>query len=315
LAQSDDQGPTVQIYEDASADERDAPRGKAEKGSFGESLLTEVTNSFSSDLSEPQSEDDAENNPDEENDPIILSFGPFGANLSNRLASFPGFSPKLSPKRSRPSRVSVGPEGIDSIVVANIVGSLESARSNGIVPPPPVKTEEDGPPSATTTPETPLPAHIDAAAITNHVINQLAFSRLSSNPLSGILNNLPAEEKKDLTRENLRSIIGASPCVGIIPREGKDAAGKPLESEYYYIPEMDDDPDRRAAVVDGLRKPSLRNCRKQHKVRGAFIRSLRLQQLLPVSPAYRADHGCLILASNTTGNGLAPLDTARIGDL
>ena len=35
---------------------------------------------------------------------------------------------------------------------------------------------------------------------------------------------------------------------------------------YYYIPDEDTDEQRRAAVVDGLRKPSLRNCRKQHKV-------------------------------------------------
>ena len=81
------------------------------------------------------------------------------------------------------------------------------------------------------------------------------------------MNNLPAEEKKDLSSDELRHIIEATTCVGTIPREGKDAAGKALESEYYYIPEMDTDDSRRAAVVDGLRKPSLRNCRKQHKVR------------------------------------------------
>ena len=56
-------------------------------------------------------------------------------------------------------------------------------------------------------------------------------------------------------------------CIGEIHREGKDAAVKPLESEFYYVPEKDDDVERRAAVVDGLRKPSLRNCREQHKVR------------------------------------------------
>jgi hypothetical protein len=67
--------------------------------------------------------------------------------------------------------------------------------------------------------------------------------------------------------EQLRSTIEATPCIGTIARQGKDAAGKALESEYYYMPEHDEDEQRRAAVVDGLRKPSLRNCRKQHKVR------------------------------------------------
>jgi hypothetical protein len=90
------------------------------------------------------------------------------------------------------------------------------------------------------------------------------------------MNNLPAElkgasatqsENRGLTKDDLRKILNATPCIGEIHREGKDAAGKPLESEYYYIPDEDTDVQRRATVVDGLRKPSLRNCRKQHKVR------------------------------------------------
>jgi hypothetical protein len=72
-----------------------------------------------------------------------------------------------------------------------------------------------------------------------------------------------------LTNDELRRLLTATACIGEIHREGKDAAGKPLESEFYYVPEKDDDAERRAAVVDGLRKPSLRNCRKQHKVRTA----------------------------------------------
>ncbi|PHH68492.1 hypothetical protein CDD83_6073 [Cordyceps sp. RAO-2017] len=103
-------------------------------------------------------------------------------------------------------------------------------------------------------------------AVANHVVNQLAFSRLSSTPLSAIVLNLPAEARAaGLNREALRAAIEATACIGIIRRQGKDAAGKPLESEYYYVPEHDDDEQRRAAVVDGLRKPSLRACRKQHK--------------------------------------------------
>ena len=78
--------------------------------------------------------------------------------------------------------------------------------------------------------------------------------------------NLPVDEKKDLSRDELRHIIDVTSCIGVITRQGKDAAGRELESEFYYIPEMDSDESRRAAVVDGLRKPSLRNCRKQHKV-------------------------------------------------
>ena len=93
--------------------------------------------------------------------------------------------------------------------------------------------------------------------------------------LSVILSNLPAalkgvspsrSENQGLTKDDLHKLLTATPCIGEIHREGKDAAGKALESEYYYIPDEDRDAQRRAAVVDGLRKPSLRNCRKQHKV-------------------------------------------------
>ena len=110
--------------------------------------------------------------------------------------------------------------------------------------------------------------------ILNHVVNQLAFSRLSQLPLSMVMKNLPSELKEKqsgkLDYDELRSLIGSAACIGEVRRVGKDAAGAPLESEYYYIPEMDTDDQRRLAVTDGLRKPSLRNCRKQHKVRLLF---------------------------------------------
>ncbi|KAK9769421.1 hypothetical protein SCAR479_13903 [Seiridium cardinale] len=210
----------VQIYEDPDEDEPELPKAIPDMDfSFAH---TEVTNSFSSDLSEP----DDENDPDEENDPIVHSFGPFGANLSNRMAAFTAVSPR------QPSHM-----------LSDNPTKMSSAEPE----------------------ETPLPDHLDIEAITNHVVNQLAYSRLSSNPLSGILNNLPTEEKKDLSKKDLRRIIESTDCIGIIPRHGKDAAGKPLESEYYYVPEKDTDDSRRLAVTDGLRKPSLRACRKQHK--------------------------------------------------
>ncbi|KAH7031384.1 transcription factor Tos4 [Microdochium trichocladiopsis] len=209
----------VQIYEDASADEEELPVASHDvDASFAH---TEIGNSFSSDLSDPEEAD-----PDEENDPIVHSFGPFGANLSNRLAAFATDSPK------QPSR----------------------APSGNSTAKPSAEPEEQ-----------PINPKVDVAAVTNHVVNQLAYSRLSSNPLSGILNNLPVEEKKDLSRRDLRRIIETTKCIGIISRTGKDAAGKALESEYYYIPEHDTDDSRRLAVTDGLRKPSLRACRKQHK--------------------------------------------------
>ncbi|KAK8051030.1 Protein PLM2 [Apiospora rasikravindrae] len=214
-------GEPVHIYEDPDADEPELPTQVVPDVDVS-FAATEITNSFSSDLSEL----DDENDPDEENDPIVHSFGPFGANLTNRLA---GITAADSPRQ--PSRLASGSTTAHP--------SIE--------------------------PEEPLNVNIDVDAVKNHVINQLAYSRLSSNPLSGILNNLPSEEKKDLSKNDLRRIIESTECIGIIARQGKDAAGKPLESEYYYVPERDNDDSRRLAVTDGLRKPSLRACRKQHK--------------------------------------------------
>jgi hypothetical protein len=244
LPGAEEDGVNVEIYEDASADEEnELPAREAE--TFTQSMATEATNSFSSDLSEPD-ENDPANDPDEENDPIVHSFGPFGANISNRLASITTASPKFaSPKRS----------------ALPAVLEEEGTRSH---------TLSASPTSLSAPPESPK-AIVVNPAVSNHVINQLAFSRLSSTPLSTIMNNLPAEEKKDLDKDQLRRIIEGMTCIGTIQRQGKDAAGKALESEYYYIPEADDDAERRAAVVDGLRKPSLRNCRKQHKVRDGLL--------------------------------------------
>lgn len=223
---------SVQIYEDESSEpEQDIAAGHSMISTIAATSL-QAPLSQSSELSEPEEE---EHNPDEENDPIVHSFGPFGADISSRMASFTaGGSPEASRGRSkRPA-------------VESPARSLSNSTDNA-----------------------------DPVPIINHVVNQLAFSRLSSTPLSVIMNNLPADlkgvspthmENRGLTKDELRKMLNAAACIGEIHREGKDAAGKALESEYYYIPDEDKDVGRRAAVVDGLRKPSLRNCRKQHKV-------------------------------------------------
>jgi hypothetical protein len=233
----------VHIYEDASADERDHLKPSLEVDP-NESHATEVTNSFSSDLSDPD-----ENDPDEENDPIVHSFGPFGADISNRLASITASSPKMTRSPKKAQRLPAVEEKATTPAVEDEAAQAEEDTAGKM-------SEERTEPDIIIRPE-----------VVEHVINQLAYSRLSSTPLSIMMHNLPAEEQQDLTKDQLRAMIEATVSIGVIPRQGKDAAGKQLESEYYYIPENDTDENRRAAVVDGLRKPSLRNCRKQHKVR------------------------------------------------
>jgi hypothetical protein len=224
----------VQIYEDESSEKDRQLSQEALKSQTSTEAASQPNDpgaSLSSDLSEPDDED-----PDEENDPIIHSFGPFGANISSRMASFTAGSSPPQLRGRVPKEFSASP----------------AKRSSS-------ESTNDA----------------DTAPVINHVINQLAFSRLSSTPLFVILSNLPAalkgaspsrSENQGLTKDDLHKLLTATPCIGEIHREGKDAAGKALESEYYYIPDEDRDTQRRAAVVDGLRKPSLRNCRKQHKV-------------------------------------------------
>ena len=231
---SDDVEPVVKVYEDehVSENEQEIAQGASMISTeAASSFATAPLESQSSELSEPDEDQD----PDEENDPIVHSFGPFGANISSRMASFTTGSPEI--RRGRTIR--------DPTASPATRSSSEATNQ------------------------------AEASNIVNHVVNQLAFSRLSSTPISVILNQLPESlknsspthaENRGLTKTDLQKFLNATACIGEIHREGKDAAGKALESEYYYIPDEDTDANRRAAVVDGLRKPSLRNCRKQHKV-------------------------------------------------
>ncbi|KAL1972736.1 hypothetical protein VTN31DRAFT_7150 [Thermomyces dupontii] len=196
---------------------------------------------------------------DEENDPIVHSFGPYGANLLPWMASI-----KTDDSPARVARTRAEPASSTGTPAPPVESKQPTAGVNN-------KTEEskmdaDGPQKQ----EDERQSIIER--IQNHAVNQLAFSRLSSTPLSTIVNNLPAELWKNesnpaarFTKAEIQSLLGQVKCIGEVRRQGKDAAGKPLESEFYYIADHDEDEMRRQAVVNDLRKPGLRNCRKQHK--------------------------------------------------
>ena len=183
---------------------------------------------------------------DEENDPIITSFGPYGADLGARMESFttnaspcrnplePLKEESISPQRR--GQITLSPKRRRRNPDRDVSDSVHQKHNAG-----------------------------GKAPISNHVINQLAYSRLSSTPLSTLMQSLPIHLKAELDGDRLRSILECIQCVGEVPREGKDAAGKQLESEYYYIPEGDSDEARRD-MVEGLGGRGLRNCRKSHKV-------------------------------------------------
>ncbi|KAF1996648.1 hypothetical protein P154DRAFT_309946 [Amniculicola lignicola CBS 123094] len=193
------------------------------------------------DFANDDSSDDEDG--DEENDPVIHSFGPFGENLLPRLASFSTTTPTQT--------------------------SVSGARRRN-----PLSTSES--PRQRASNES---LRFKESPIKNHVINQLAFSRIHSQPLTSIHGNLPTELKACadkslgddaprppvLTKDNLKDILAEIPCIGEIPRQGKDAAGKALDPEFFYLPEMDTDVMRREAVTSSRGGTGLRNVRKQHK--------------------------------------------------
>ncbi|EXJ77100.1 hypothetical protein A1O3_10258 [Capronia epimyces CBS 606.96] len=218
----------VEIYEDPVSPQKVSDVVDVlEVSQTTQALSESIQNPIVSQINVSSTTEDFSDN-DEENDPIIHSFGPYGANLLPRMAAFTaGDSP-------------------------NPDTSVKSSRSIHVEPLQP----NQGPGLA----KQPVP-EID---VQGHIINQLAFSRLSSTPLSTILSHLP-QEAGVLSSSDVKRIIRETACIGEVAREGKDAAGKALESEYYYIPDEDQDDKRKEAVVNDLRKPGLRACRKQHK--------------------------------------------------
>ncbi|KAF2821142.1 hypothetical protein CC86DRAFT_303289 [Ophiobolus disseminans] len=242
----------VRIFEDANASEEEVKADSPEPAEktfirpaapYLDLSQESAAHSTKSSMLSSFGEDDFSDG-DEENDPVVHSFGPFGQNILNGLASFSTATPTQSnTPRLRAPLLSPSPRR----------PSIEVLRF------------KDSP-------------------IKNHVINQLAFSRIHSQPLSAIHSNLPAElracamksmETKDvsdasttvpqLSRQDLKKILDDTPCIGEIPRAGKDAAGQPLENEFYYVPEMDTNQMRRETITAGTRSTGLRSVRKTHK--------------------------------------------------
>ena len=208
---------------------------------------------------------------DEENDPIITSFGPYGANLGARMESFTtNASPRRNPLEPlKEESISPQRRGQPTLSPKRRRRNPDRDVSDSVHH----KREQQG-----------------KGPISNHIINQLAYSRLSSTPLSTLMQSLPLHLKAELDVDRLRSILECIQCVGEVPREGKDAAGKQLESEYYYIPEGDLDEARRE-MVEGLGGRGLRNCRKSHKVCCGLVRSAKSYILIEQD----ADLGTAIL--------------------
>lgn len=106
---------------------------------------------------------------------------------------------------------------------------------------------------------------IDVPNMIRVLINHLAYASVQQVPLTSLFHVNTTISK--LTKKELRYLlITKCECVGVIYRTGKDAAGKPLDEEYYYEFDKDTDQDRKAIVMS-LKggRANLRSCRKTHK--------------------------------------------------
>ncbi|KAG5438447.1 hypothetical protein PCANB_002936 [Pneumocystis canis] len=92
------------------------------------------------------------------------------------------------------------------------------------------------------------------------VLTILAFSPLSAVPSSTLTHLFPNTFLREDIEKWLRN---AGQFIAEIKREGKDASGKPLENEWYYVPEKDDNEERRSKLQPFI-KP-IRQSRKTHK--------------------------------------------------
>lgn len=105
---------------------------------------------------------------------------------------------------------------------------------------------------------------INYLALQHVLANHLAFTNVLQTPLYQLQD--VNSTITTLSREELRALLAKEHCIGIIHRQGKDAAGKALDEEYFYDVENDADLERRNLVFafKGGRS-GLRSCRKVHK--------------------------------------------------
>ncbi|KAI5779318.1 hypothetical protein EDC01DRAFT_312800 [Geopyxis carbonaria] len=160
--------------------------------------------------------------------------------------------------------------GFESDMILPPVGTFSTAESLRATPAPSTPSRRSLAPLASSPPASRQSSHRRTASISpnkyntlqNHLTNQLAFSRVATVPLSELHEHLPSKLAESITKPRLLNILTEIDCIGEVKRSGKDAAGKPLESHFYYLAEKDQDEGRRAAVGG---RAGVRNCRKQHK--------------------------------------------------
>ncbi|KAI8604754.1 hypothetical protein EDD21DRAFT_300447 [Dissophora ornata] len=106
---------------------------------------------------------------------------------------------------------------------------------------------------------------------TEMIIDTLVFARKKkSMTLSELFDemiasqpSLMASQDPEEIKEQMLQCLSAARCVGRITRKGKDAYNKPLESQWYYIPECDHNVMRKQTRQEVM--PSARKCTLKDK--------------------------------------------------
>ena len=68
------------------------------------------------------------------------------------------------------------------------------------------------------------------------LLTTLIFAEVKPTPLPRLMADL-AHRMPNVQQDHIKAVLESCPCVGIVHRSGKDAAGKPLNDEYHYVAE------------------------------------------------------------------------------
>lgn len=73
-------------------------------------------------------------------------------------------------------------------------------------------------------------------ALLDAILTTLIFAEVKPTPLPRVIADL-LHRMPNAPQDQIKLVLTCTPCIGIVHRSGKDAAGKELNDEYYYKPE------------------------------------------------------------------------------
>jgi hypothetical protein len=139
-----------------------------------------------------------------------------------------------SPPRTSPTPISERP----ALQFSPIKHEIQIYQDTSLSPPPsslsPPPEEEISPPDPLS-PYQPTQSVSDSTLL-DALLTTLIFAEVKPTSLPRLIGDL-TNRLPNTPTEHINSVLTNTPCIGIVHRSGKDAAGKELSDEYYYIPE------------------------------------------------------------------------------